>query len=65
MNHRGQSSKLAVEIKGRDVHLVVTCASHYDAMMLYDKSTEMLRHGYIKLEFATAGNEHRIEGESK
>lgn len=62
MNHRGKSQTIAVEINGDDVSLVVKCADRYEAMMFYDKLTEQLQSGYVKVEFAAPGHEHKVEG---
>jgi hypothetical protein len=41
--------QVAVEIKGREVRLIVTCSNHYDAIKMYEDLVASCRHGNFTL----------------
>lgn len=49
----GRASEIEIERNGKTVRFVMTCNSEYDAMMLYDRMTEEMRSGGVKLEIET------------
>jgi hypothetical protein len=53
MHEAGRAHKIEIERKNSDVHFILKCDSEYDAMMLYDRFTEEMHAGYVKLEIVT------------
>ena len=53
----GKATQVEVIRDGSNVHFVMTCASEYDAMLLYDRLGEEMAAGYVKLEIETKPRE--------
>jgi hypothetical protein len=49
----GKASQIEIERDGKIVRFLMRCDSEYDAMMLYDRMTEEMRSGGVKLEIET------------
>jgi len=49
----GKASQIEIERDGKLVRFLMRCDSEYDAMMLYDRMSEEMRAGYVKLEIET------------
>lgn len=50
MSDGPQKPELAIEIKGREVRLLVTCTTHYAAIQLYEELVASGQNGHIALE---------------
>lgn len=50
MSDGPQKPQLAIEIKEREVRLLVTCATHYAAIQLYEELVASGQNGHITLE---------------
>jgi hypothetical protein len=61
-NNAGCASQVEIIRDGQNVHFVVTCASDYDAMMLYDRMGEEMAAGYVKLEIQTRPRGGQVSG---
>lgn len=45
------AGKLTLELEGDTVRLIVRCASHYDAILFYDKiNQELIETGNVEIE---------------
>ncbi len=49
----GKASQIEIERDGKLVRFLMRCDSEYDAMMLYDRMSEEMRNGGVKLEIET------------
>jgi hypothetical protein len=49
----GRASQIEIERDGKTVRFLMRCDSEYDAMMLYDRMSEEMRNGGVKLEIET------------
>jgi hypothetical protein len=61
MADAGRASKIEIERDKSDVHFIMKCNSEYDAMLLYDRMTEEMRAGYVKLEIHTLPQAERAD----
>jgi hypothetical protein len=56
----GKASQIEIERDGKLVRFLMRCDSEYDAMMLYDRMSEEMQNGGVKLEIET---KPRVTGE--
>jgi hypothetical protein len=61
MTDAGKASQIEIERNKCDVHFIMKCKSEYDAMMLYDRMTEEMCAGFVRLEIVTAPSAERPE----